>query len=356
MFRPIRVRCCVSSLRPRDARGGITLSGGSPRKTSIVLSACLAFGCATDRTKYADRLVEESMHEVNSIYHSNIPEQVGSAAAVAGSPRRELDLDVLVWHETIAPGTVRIDLYTPSRQTSATEQRLLNAVSAGSEIREAASNTLAQMTRPMTNVVAQKPRIALILVPSESGYSITTRSARTASPLPLAFFAVVSPSDRLRSDSTGLWWMHQLSVIAHELLHLEHVLAGMDFDSKLRRVDAETAASLIGWCAKARFIQALGDSALSDSAGEIAGQIGYPSAQKFPGIYRGIFAPEQRRFESVRVSSTGGNEIAQAIVFHRIANGKQTIDLENPETTERLYTLCDGLPERIPRFTLGELP
>ena len=313
----------------------------------------MLLSCAATPTEHTTALVQNhGFHHVNSVVYDDRLRKVGSSAAVSGSPRQRVDPDQLILRERLELGPVKVNIYTLSEVMSPVEGRVFSAVSEGSELRAVLSSALVETIEPMARVMSKGLRIELVVVPNKSGAFITLLSDVATSPLPLAFLAPIFPEHELGGDSIQSFWLQQTTMIAHELLHLEHSLAGLESHSKLEMIDEETAASLMSWCAEARF-----NRLMSSSNRRVFGKfIGFPSAQYFPGIFRGDFAPDAEQLQSARHVSSVGKEVARAIVFHLVADGATTINLADPEITAPLYALCDKLPASRPRFTIGEIP
>lgn len=328
----------------------------SLNRTLTVFVFLFLSGCITDPDsyveRYAGRVLQEQYESVNAITHQTGTEIIGSAAVMQGEQQRELSPDDLFLHSKIEAGHIRIAFHAPVGQTSSTANRLIEGAEFGTAIHAAMKSVLLEISASMENVAARGVTISLIVVPEGSGYTVMVQSGQGVKPLPLLFLAVFYRSDEANKASGADWWARQLRTVSHELLHLEHILAKIDISSELQLMDAETAATLTGWCYEARFIQSLGIRGSWDSVE----QISLPSEHKFPGIYRGEFSPDLTRFSTARYDATpNGQEMARAVLFNFVTHGDIYLDLGDPEQTAPLFDLCEGLPKHIPRYSSGEI-
>lgn len=355
---PFDYVCHHDRLSPPSGRFGLRVVPGIKCLISVCVFWCVCLslsGCVTDSgtyiRDYAHNMVESRAHSFNALTYDSKAGMIGSVAAVAGGPRRELTSHDLVLRDDLAVGNIRIKFYIPAGHDSATADRLLTSIAADNSVRGALARVLSEITQPMENVVDQELVISLVVVPSESGYLALVQSDRHARPLEFVFFAVFYPLEEVKHTSAEVWWGQQVMMVSHELQHLEHLLGGAEVTSEFWPIDSETAAELTGWCAKARFFQSLGIRGRDGVE-----QISLPSEHKFPGIYQGVFSPDLTKFSTARYDATSnGQEMARAILFNFVTHGDIYLDLGDPEQTALLFDLCEGLPKHIPRYSSGEI-
>jgi len=313
-------------------------------------TALMMIGCASptelhrqavDRAS-ADR---EQAGTMLSPLAGNPPEGFISTAYVGGAEPARVTIEHLDGVATAASDRVHVRVVAPEGFEAAFDDFRQRGDESIESFLASVAATLSRVSGVLHSLSARDLEVVFLAVPAGAGVVLEVEDRLDDDGLTIA---VANPYGR--NTAPRQWMLNGLTFAAHELLHAHYRLIGI---RKLRfqerkRINEETAAYLFGWCAGVRGQHALGsESVRFEFSAENSTSI-------FPGLAVGRYCPERRGIRALDTPSGRGRTMALAAL--RIANPDLVFAESDPESTRRLYSICEALPAGIPDFLAGDIP
>ncbi len=306
--------------------------------TFFLLCSLVLVACATPHSVMTDLIAQLEGRPAASAVHvawEGGQARVYSYGQVSGSRLRPVHESDRVILGSI--NSARIQLHLVSHRE---DQDIFGQLDlSDARLVDAAAQAISAATSAFAGLADRPVSAYALLAPVGSGRSIAMTSD-TANGLSIAV-AVMTPQHLDRAEPV---LAEAIDRVTHELFHVHHRLIG----TKVSKINEETAAYLIGLCARSWFAQAL--------EVELEATIDLSSprmANAFPGIEHQRFAPNMSELDGLSHASAIGRTMALAAltVYGRFP----TTNLGSSSETQRLLSACNAFATRIPDFSGGEL-
>lgn len=263
-----------------------------------------------------------------------------SYGRLAGKARTAPDDAHLVWSQNTAWGELRVLAWEPEA-TAVRDTLGLGQDDAGTAA--IAARSLGHSLEVFPALVTRRTVINLYAAPFGSGRRVQAAMPISTDALTASIVVGLDVNDRKTPQH---WWLLIVDTVSHELLHVQHALAGKEVDA----LNDETAAYLTGVCAQIWLTLDLQKRA------EMTLDVSHPFIQQvFPGISEGRWAPRVDALTAYKGMDTSGigRSVAYATIYHKYAIDG-AFDLGDEARVKPILEECSRYGVSIPQFLQTE--
>lgn len=223
----------------------------------------------------------------------------------------------------------------------ATAIREILGIGQAEDLPALAAQSLSHTIEAFPELKVREVVVDLHVAPLGSGRYIQSELPITATNLQAVILVGIDTNDR---KSPRHWWMQTVDILAHEMLHIQHSLSGLDASG----VDNEVAAYLTGMCAQSWL------TLDAKKGAEFKLDVSHPLIERvFPGLQKGRWEPHPERFGRELgkglSDSIKGRTTAFAVMYHTYATDG-VLNLGDRSSMQTMLDDCRTFVTDVPAF------